>query len=108
MSNKYKIFIQYSSVFYERLIINIFRYISDIETKFVGDMYISAADGDLIRESKGKIVIASTRSKGDPFNQKEKDFFIKYMTNLYNELNTMVTNGTPSFTGIEIIEIKED
>ena len=38
----------------------------------------------------------------------EKDFFIKYMTNLYNELNTMITNGSTSFTGIEIIEIKED
>ena len=108
MSNKYKIFIQYSSVFYERLIINIFRYISDIETKFVGDMYISADDANLMISTKGKIIIASTRSKGNPFSQKEKDFFIKYMTNLYNELNTMVTNGTTSFTGIEITEIKED
>ena len=107
MSNKYKIFIQYSSVFYERLIINIFKYISDVETEFIGDMYISADDVNLMISSKGTIIMASTHNKVEVFSQTEKDFFIKYMKNLYNELNAMVTNGTPSFTATEIVEIKE-
>lgn len=107
MSNKYKILIQYSSVFYERLIINVFRYISDIETEFIGDMYISADDANLMISSKGTIIMASTHNKAEVFSQTEKDFFIKYMKNLYNELNTMVTNGSTSFTAIEIVEIKE-
>lgn len=108
MNNKYKVLIQYSSVLYERLIINIFRYISDIETEFVGDMYISSIDGDLMKASKDSIIIASTHSKGDPFNQKEKDFFIKYMKNLYNELVSIDMHGNAIFTAIEIVEIKEE
>ena len=108
MSNKYKIFIQYSSVFYERLIINIFRYISDIETKFVGDMYISAHDEGYIKANDNERIVLSTHSNGEPFKRNELDFFLKYMKNLYNELNAMVTNGSTSFTEIEIIEIKED
>ena len=107
MNNKYKVLIQYSSVLYERLVINIFKYISDVETEFVGDMHISAIDGDLMKASKDRIIIASTHSKGDPFNQKEKDFFIKYMKNLYNELITINMYGNSLFTAIEIVEIKE-
>ena len=108
MNNKYKVLIQYSSVLYERLVINVFKYISDIETEFVGDMYISAIDGDLMKASKDKIIIASTHSKGDPFNQKEKDFFIKYIKNLYNELVSIDMHGNAIFTAIEIVEIKEE
>ena len=108
MNNKYKVLIQYSSVLYERLIINIFRYISDIETEFVGDMYISANDGDFMKATKDKIIITSTHNKVEVFNQIEKDFFIKYMKNLYNELITINMYGNSLFTAIEIVEIKEN
>lgn len=107
MNNKYKILIQYSSVLYERLVINIFKYISDVETEFVGDMYISSIDGDLMKASKDSIIIASTHNKVEVFSQTEKDFFIKYIKNLYNELVTINMYGNSLFTAIEIIEIKE-
>lgn len=107
MNNKYKILIQYSSILHERLTINIFKYISDIETEFIGDMYISANDGDLMIASKGTIIIASTHNKTEVFSQIEKDFFIKYIKNLYNELVSINMNGSTSFTAIEIVEIKE-
>lgn len=108
MNNKYKIFIQYSTILYERLTINIFKYISDIETEFIGDMYISAIDGDLMKASKDSIIIASTHNKVEVFSQKEKDFFIKYIKNLYNELVSIDMHGNAIFTAIEIVEIKEE
>ena len=104
---KYKMLIQYDEDMYEKLIVFINRYVSDIETEYLGNMMITT--DDIKDVEKGSDLIPTI--DGDLYAHLDYNTRLKiedYVVNMYNTMDHIYLYGNKTFTGIEILEIEEE
>lgn len=104
MMTKYKLLIQYNENSYERLIVHINKYISEIETIKIGDIQITDDDIDF----DGEITPSLDINAYDKLSYDAREYLTNYTMNMYNTMNSIFLYGNKTFTGIEIVEIKEN
>lgn len=105
-SIKYKMLIQYNDDGYEKLVVSVNRYISKVETEYLGDIMITTDD---IREVEygSDLVPTVDRELFSQVDYTTRTFLEDYVINMYNTMESIFLYGTQTFTGIEILEIKE-
>lgn len=105
--SKYKLLIQYDEDMYEKLIVFVNRFTSDIETEYLGDMMITLDD---IRDlEKGEDLTPTIERELYAYlSYNTREYISAYTINMYNTLDNLYLYGNKTFTGIEIIEIDEE
>lgn len=104
---KYKMLIQYDEDMYEKLIIFVSRFESDIETKYLGNMMITT--DDIKDMEKGSDLIPTIDRELYAYLEYNTRLQIEdYIVNMYNTMDHIYLCGNKTFTGIEILEIKEE
>lgn len=105
--SKYKLLIQYDEDTYEKLIVFVNRYESDIETKYLGNMMITT--DDIKDMEKGSDLIPTIdRELYAHLDYNTRLKIEDYVVNMYNTMDKIFLYGNKTFTGIEILEIKEE
>lgn len=104
---KYKLLIQYDEDMYEKLIVFVNRFESDIKTEYLGDMMITTNDiKDMERGEDLTPTIDQDLYAYLDYNTRE--YISDYIVNMYNAMDHIYLCGNKTFTGIEILEIKEE
>lgn len=104
---KYKLFILYDERLYEKLVVHVNKYISKIETEYLGEIVITDEN---IKDMDRGLGLTPTISR-DLFNSIDnntREQIEKYTVNMYNTIKSMFLYGSNTFNGIEVLEIEEE
>lgn len=102
----YKLLIQYNDDAYEKLVVSVNRYISKVETEYLGDMMITT--DDIKDMEKGEDLTPNIdRELYAYLDYNTREYISDYIVNMYNTMDNIFLYGSKIFTGIEILEIKE-
>lgn len=104
---KYKMLIQYDEDMYEKLVVFVNRFISEIETEYLGNMMITTDD---IKEVEYGEDLTPTIDQDlyAYLDYNTREYISDYIVNMYNTMDHIYMCGNKTFTGIEILEIKEE
>ena len=104
---KYKLLIQYDEDIYEKLIVFVNRFESDIKTEYLGDMTITTND---IKDMERGEDLTPTIDQDlyAHLDYSTREYISDYIVNMYNTMDNIYLCGNKTFTGIEILEIKEE
>lgn len=104
---KYKLLIQYDEDMYEKLIVFVSKFTSDVETEYLGNMMITTDD---IKELEYGIDLTPSIDQDlyAYLDYETREYIASYVVNMYNTMDHIYLCGNKTFTGIEILEIKED
>lgn len=103
----YKLLIQYNDDAYEKLVVSVNRYISKVETEYLGDIMITT--NDINEAGYGSEVIPTIdRDLYNRLDYSAREYIVDYTVNMYNTMNNMFLYKNSTFTGIEVLEIKEE
>jgi hypothetical protein len=105
--NKYKLLIQYDEDIYEKLVVHVNKFISEIETEYLGDIMITTKD---IEEAEygSDLIPTIDRKLFNRVDYNTRNSLEDYIVNMCNTMDDIFLYGNKTFTGIEIIEIKEE
>lgn len=104
---KYKMLIQYDEDMYEKLVVFINRYVSDIETEYIGNMMITT--DDIKDVEKGSDLIPTVdRELYAHLDYNTRLKIEDYVVNMYNTMDRIYLYGNKTFTGIDILELEEE
>ena len=104
---KYKLFILYDERLYEKLVVHVNKYVSKIETEYLGEIVINDEN---IKDMDRGLGLTPTISR-DLFNRIDNNTteqIEKYTVNMYNTMKSMFLYGSNTFNGIETLEIEEE
>lgn len=104
---KYKMLIQYNDDGYEKLVVSVNKYISEIKTEYLGDIMITTDD---IREVEHGSDLIPTINR-ELYARLDYNTRLKiedYVVNMYNTMDHIYLYGNKTFTGIEILELEEE
>ena len=105
--SKYKLLIQYDEDIYEKLIVFVNRFTSEIETEYLGDMMITTDDiKDM--ENGEDLTPNIDQDLYAYLDYNTREYISDYIVNMYNTMDHIYLCGNKTFTGIEILEIKEE
>lgn len=105
--SKYKLLIQYDQDMYEKLIVFVNRFTSEIETEYLGDMMITTDDiKDM--ENGEDLTPNIDQDLYAYLDYNTREYISDYIVNMYNTMDHIYLCGNKTFTGIEILEIKEE
>lgn len=105
--SKYKLLIQYDEDMYEKLIVFVNRFTSDIETEYLGNMMITTDDiKDM--ENGEDLTPNIDQDLYAYLDYNTREYISDYIVNMYNTMDHVYLCGNKTFTGIEILEIKEE
>lgn len=104
---KYKMLIQYNEDGYEKLVVSVNKYISEIKTEYLGDMMITTDD---IREVEygSDLIPTIDRELYAHLDYNTRLKIEDYIVNMYSIMDSVFLYGIQTFTGIEILEIEEE
>ena len=104
---KYKMLIQYNDDGYEKLVVSVNKYISEIKTEYLGDMMITT--DDIKDMEKGSDLIPTIdRELYARLDYNTRLKIEDYVVNMYNTMDSVFLYGIQTFTGIEILELEEE
>lgn len=104
---KYKLFILYDERLYEKLVVHVNKYVSKIETEYLGEIVISDEN---IKDMDRGLGLTPTISR-DLFSRIDNNTWKQienYTMNMYNTMKSMFLYGSNTFNGIEVLEIEEE
>ena len=105
--SKYKLLIQYDKDMYEKLIVFVNRFTSEIETEYLGNMMITTDDLKEV-EYGSDLIPTIDRELYAYLDYNTREYISDYIVNMYNTMGHVYLCGNKTFTGIEILEIKEE
>lgn len=104
---KYKMLIQYNDDGYEKLVVSVNKYISEIKTEYLGEMMITT--DDIKDMEKGSDLIPTIdRELYAHLDYNTRLKIEDYIVNMYSIMDSVFLYGIQTFTGIEILEIEEE
>ena len=103
MMSKYRLIIRLDLEAYDLLTVDIYKFMKEPETRYLGDIVITQAD---INEcsSIDKIEPTLDRDLYGELNNIERDYLIKYTCDMYKSLKS--SYPYTEFTGIDNVEIE--
>lgn len=104
---KYKLFILYDERLYEKLVVHVNKYVSKIETEYLGEIVINDEN---IKDMDRGLGLTPTISR-DLFSRIDnntREQIEKYTVNMYNTMKSMFLYGSNTFNGIETLDIEEE
>lgn len=105
--SKYKLLIQYDEDMYEKLIVFVNRFTTEIETEYLGNMMITT--DDIKDMENGEDLTPNIDQDLYAYLDYNTRLQIEdYVVNMYNTMDHIYLYGNKTFTGIEILEIKEE